>query len=129
MKLKELVPPLELCKLIPAGEFEQSALCWIDKEHAAVLPTDIASEQQPFIELRRYTIQGDEIPAPTLQEIIAELPPTDSCVGYFCIYQGDNEWSIGDCELDLYMKNGTEDSNPATAALQVWLKLKGNEIQ
>lgn len=28
-KLIEIVPPLELCKQIPAGEFENSALAWL----------------------------------------------------------------------------------------------------
>lgn len=60
--LTELVPPLELCKLIPAGEFEESTFCWIGKGHSAILPTDIEVEQKPFVELRRYTMQGDENP-------------------------------------------------------------------
>lgn len=29
-KLENIVPPLELCKFIPAGEFEESALVWRD---------------------------------------------------------------------------------------------------
>ena len=29
MELKDLVPPLELCKLIPEGEFSESALCYV----------------------------------------------------------------------------------------------------
>ena len=28
-ELKDIVPPLELCKLIPAGEFEKSVLVWV----------------------------------------------------------------------------------------------------
>ena len=27
--LKSIVPPVELCKQIPAGEFEDSALVWV----------------------------------------------------------------------------------------------------
>ena len=27
--LKSIVPPLELCKQIPTGEFEDSALVWV----------------------------------------------------------------------------------------------------
>lgn len=30
--LKSIVPPLELCKRIPAGEFEDSALVWKKSE-------------------------------------------------------------------------------------------------
>ena len=30
-ELKDIVPPLELCKLIPAGAFEDSALVWRER--------------------------------------------------------------------------------------------------
>ena len=30
-KLESIVPPLELCKQIPAGEFEDSALVWRER--------------------------------------------------------------------------------------------------
>lgn len=119
MKLEDLVPPLNLCKKIPAGEFEGSALIWMNGS--------LSANFDNFDNIFPPSIQRNTFPAPTLQEIMAELPPTDSCVGYFCIYKGDNEWSIGDCELDLYVKNGTESSNPAASALKVWLKLKGIE--
>lgn len=33
MTLEKLVPPLELCKLIPAGEFADSALAWFSNYH------------------------------------------------------------------------------------------------
>lgn len=114
MNLEDLVPPLELCKLIPQGEFEDSAFCWIDKGHSCVLPTDIIyPEPSPFIELRRYTIQGDEIPAPTLQEIMKKLPRTvkiDFIGEQFHIYND--------------VKNGYGVSNvsPVIAALTLWLK-------
>ena len=29
-KLEKIVPSLELCKKIPAGEFKDSALVWVD---------------------------------------------------------------------------------------------------
>lgn len=127
--LTDLVPPLELCKKIPAGEFEDSAFCWIGKGHSAILPTDIAIKQKPFVELRRYTIQGDEIPAPTLKEIMSELSLCDERgdTGWFCLVEA-TDWSIGNCECDLYVKNGTENKSPEAAALKLWLKLKGIEV-
>ena len=33
MKLEDLVPPLELCKLIPAGEFADSAFGHFDADY------------------------------------------------------------------------------------------------
>lgn len=69
MKLEELVPPLELCKLIPEGEFEDSALMWVEDVHPTLTP---------FVEPRRYILlEDEEIPAPTLEEIMEKLP---SCV-------------------------------------------------
>jgi hypothetical protein len=40
-ELKNLVPDLELCKLIPQGEFEDSVLVWID--HRDVYPEENAN--------------------------------------------------------------------------------------
>ncbi len=117
MTLEDLVPPVELCKLIPAGEFEDGALMWFSNYHFGGW----------HIEKRElavaFTDNGELYPAPTLQEIMVELPPGDT--DCFCCYQGDSQWSMGACERDLYVKNGTEDSNPAAAALKVWLEMKG----
>lgn len=127
MKIEELVPPIDLCKKIPAGEFADSALCWVDKGHACVLPDCvIPPEQHPFVELRRYTIQGDEIPAPTLQDLIIAL----SDISYYSIkiYEVFNEWNV-ECLVEYGERFVSADSsyNPATAALKLWLKLKGVE--
>lgn len=118
-KLETLVPPLELCKKIPAGEFEDSAFCWIDKGCTCVLPVDVMfPARPPFIELRRYTIQGDEIPCPTLQEIMVALPPC-TC------YRLTDDWRVG--LINDYYFSGIKSTNPTTAALKLWLKLKGIE--
>lgn len=106
MKLKDLVPPLELCKLIPEGEFEDSAM--------------IRCDRKPYI-LRREWIRKDAgrkdnvFPAPTLQEILEDLPQGVEL-------SRDSEWF---CSLD--MTNEYYEKTPATAALKVWLKLKGIE--
>jgi hypothetical protein len=138
MSIENLVPPLELCKLIPAGEFEDSAFCWIDKEHSAVLPTEIAIEPQPFVELRRYTIHGDEIPAPTTDEILAECKDIHRVLNPTVWWQGTwktdcainkSDKLIEECLEDADFNDldivETQDDNAATAALKLWLKLKG----
>lgn len=118
--LDDLVPPLDLCKRIPAGEFADSAFCWIDVGHTCVLPIDvIPPERHPFIELRRYTIQGDEIPAPTLAEILEKLPSH---------YKVRMKYSR-DEKLVFSVFAGEEierDMNAASAALKVWLNLNAN---
>jgi hypothetical protein len=109
-KLEELVPPLELCKLIPEGEFEDSAFCWIDTVHST------------FVELRRYTIKGDDyIPAPTLEEIMKELKRDYCKVGVSIRY----DWC---CYIvDEFGNDMTESDNSeaVVSALKLWLKLKG----
>jgi hypothetical protein len=72
MNLKNLVPPLELCKLIPAGEFADSALVW-------ETPSSSFPEDQKFhVFIRRRNVfmhNKDMIPAPTLQEILEDGDP------------------------------------------------------
>lgn len=66
-KLEELVPPWELCKLIPEGEFEDSALIWING-NVIVRVADIPNTFPP-------SMRKNIFPAPTLEEIMKELPP------------------------------------------------------
>lgn len=118
MKLEDLVPPPELCKKIPAGGFEDSCF--------------LRFGDKPYIIVERRLIRkgvgkkDGVYPAPTVQEIMAELPDNNGCTAWFCLLDC-GEWGIGNCERDLHIKNGTEDSNPAAAALKVWLKTKGIE--
>lgn len=61
-KLKNLVPPVDMCKRIPAGEFEDSALVWV-----------YGNTQNPdevFVEPRRYAIDNTHCPSPTLEEVL-----------------------------------------------------------
>jgi hypothetical protein len=116
MKIEELVPPLEICKKIPAGEFAGSVLCWIDTAHSGVLPDLVVPpKQHPFVELRRYTIQGDEIPAPTLQEIM-------STMSHCRVYKKTNG-----CFIAVHEKIRITHMDGATAALKLWFKNKGIE--
>lgn len=120
MKLEKLVPPLELCKLIPAGEFEDSVLAWID--HRDVYPEENAN---PSVVVRKIawaaTSKKGVYPAPTLQEIMAELPACD-CYRFF----DKNEWTV--LLVNGPVDDGVKSDNPAAAALRLWLKLKGVDI-
>ena len=110
--LKELVPDFELCKQIPPGEFEDSALAWY-----VPADTDFPEYGDPSVINRSRawaaTSERGVYPAPTLQEILAEIP--DVTVNY----DGRGRWAVqailpsrayGDCN-----------ANPATAALKLWL--------
>lgn len=116
MNLKDLVPPLNLCKKIPAGEFEDSTLVWAGKDDLEVFPR---------YEKQVIPIGWTKIPAPTLKEILRATTPGDT--GVFCSHEGDGMWNMGDCERDLYVNNGYEGENPEELALRWWFELKGIE--
>ena len=82
--LEKIVASLELCKLIPAGEFEDSALVWVYDDVVGFLCRTSGCEQIHKKEWqlehnhpRKIAIRrkcGQEIyPAPTLEEIITSL--------------------------------------------------------
>ena len=114
--LESLVPPLDLCKQIPAGAFEDSVLVWFGvKNH------DSTMEVVPRLELggtcKMFLKKGIRVlfPAPTLQETLYKLRNLS-------IYN-EIEW-IADCKLDpeTWLKT-CKDANPANAALKLWFEL------
>ncbi len=121
MILKELVPPLELCKKIPAGEFADCALVWR-------VPNCSFPQEDEFFEIHERDkceswMKDKQIPAPTLKEILRATQPGD--VGVFCSHQGDGDWSVGDSEHDLYVKNGFNSKSPEELSLKWWFEQKG----
>ena len=105
-KLESLVPPQELCKLIPAGEFEDSCFVRIGED------TIILRSNVRVVSGR----QDDIYPAPTLQEII-------TAIGQYEIFGFGERFSImqGDvCVL--------KQKSKTTAALKLWLQLKEIEV-
>ena len=112
MKIAELVPDIELCKLIPWGEFRDSIFVHnIDDIGTYILWT----------REDRILSEGWHIyPAPTLQETMEKLP---SCV----CYRMNEEWSVG--LVNDSAENAIKDSSGATAALKLWLKLKRIDVQ
>ena len=122
MKLEDLMPPLELCKQIPAGEFADSALAWM------VLPDGSLHPVFPII-ARNATLPDDDlIPAPTLEEILREMAKYPhrfnnlTCDAY-------EEMDFGVTAFVPYRgKPGStlteyRDGSGATAALKLWLEV------
>lgn len=101
--LKSIVPPLELCKRIPAGEFEDTALVWIDG--------NTQNPDEVFVEPRRYAIDGTFIPAPTLDEIL----------------EGIGEVETWDTMTIARITNGKQ--SLTTNTMKRWFKLKGIEVE
>lgn len=124
MTLEDLVPPLELCKKIPEGMFKNTVLVWWG---ACVYPRIKPGGGMHMDEIWH---KRDAVPAPTLQEILAALPPYGKnekilacCVPDWADFDArvfGEHWRVGytgDCSIN--------DTTPATAALKLWLKLKG----
>lgn len=124
-QLQDLVPPLVLCKKIPAGEFEKSCLYW-DRMGVfafAVFPRECGDCPSFGVSPSNENIY----PAPTLQEILLEIEKASG----WCptAYRLNGYWTV-DCQDDKDdimndVMEQTDPDNPATAALKLWLKLKG----
>ena len=119
--LESIVPPLELCKQIPAGEFEDSSLVWVYDDVVGFLCRTSGCEQihkkewqlehnhPRKIAIRRKS--GHEIfPAPTLAEILESIGEVET-------------W---DTMTMNRITNGKQ--NLTTNALKRWFKVKGIEV-
>lgn len=101
--LKSIVPPLELCKQIPEGEFEDSALVWVD-----------GNTQNPcivFVEPRRYAIDNTHRPAPTLEEVLEAIGKVEN-------------WDTATITRPIGVNTKIVDT-----ALKQWFKVKGVKIE
>lgn len=120
--LESIVPPVELCKQIPAGEFEDSALVWVYDDVVEFLCRTSGCEQIHKKEWqleqnhpRKIAIRrkcGQEIyPAPTLAEILESIG-------------GVETWDT----MTIYrITNGKQ--NLTTNTLKRWFKVKGIEVE
>ena len=110
--LESIVPPLELCKQIPAGEFEDSALVWdihgkFDKWHVEKR----VKRSVRFGDYGRMSPPHADIPAPTLEEILESIG-------------GIETW---DTMTIARITNGKQ--SLTTNTLKRWFKLKGIEVE
>lgn len=133
--LEKIVASLELCKLIPAGEFEDAALAWVYDDVVGFLCRTSGCEQIHKKEWqlehnhpRKIAIRrkcGQEIyPAPTLAEIWRELRNLS-------VNKIDGVLRLS-CEInpdETFYETARDDNNVTSAALRLWLKLKGIELK
>lgn len=129
-KLKDIVPPLELCKMIPKGEFADSTLVWsLVGTHYC---EDGMFDEIGVITRSRGRQTNIQFPAPTLAEILDELPTVwnnrflvmldvtnkgkGHQIGYARLIDG-----VLDSDGDFCI----QDLNPAIAALWLWFRVKG----
>lgn len=131
--LEKIVASLELCKLIPAGEFNDTALVWVYDDVVGFLCRTSGCEQIHKKEWqlehnhpRKIAIRrkcGQEIyPVPTLAEIWRELRNLsvnvmDGAITVSCRIDPDETRS----------ETARDDNEVTAAALRLWLRVKGIE--
>lgn len=100
--LKSIVPPLELCKQIPVGEFEDTALVWVYDMAALgkVMPRGMVQFEGTWM-----------IAAPTLGEILDEMERVES-------------WDTATITRPIGVNARIVDT-----ALKRWFKVKGIEVK
>ena len=127
-KLEELVPPLELCKLIPKGEFEDTALLWeavVDMNTGETVNTHIVPRPSrtgcnPFV-YHEIAKEFHLYPAPTLEEILQELFFISHGFDLACFWDGG--WHVKTNEGEKF-----SGISPVCGALKLFLELKGIEV-
>lgn len=123
-KLESIVASLELCKLIPAGEFNDSALVWRERI-GNISRDDWVKFRAP--EDISYKVESAEVnyfPAPTLAEIRRELRNLsvnviDGAITVSC--RIDPEKTLSETARD--------DNDVTAAALRLWLRVKEIEVE
>lgn len=117
MNPEQLVPPLKLCKQIPRGAFANSALVWWGMCVYPRIHPDGARYGEPY---RR----SGSFPAPTLAEILEEIDPSFDANITVTYHFG--QWKV---EHRHYPREGvgSDNDNPATAALKLWLEVNRKE--
>lgn len=112
---EKIVASLELCKLIPAGEFEDTALVW---RYDRICGFICLMSGHPD-ETARLRNDGMIYPAPTAEEIMEKLDePT--------LWRSDDGKCRCFCNGHVSAQKG---GTIADAALRLWLKVKGIELK
>ena len=105
--LESIVPPLELCKQIPAGEFEDSALVW-EKSEKYFQATEIIDYEYKVV--ARDESKGG-FPAPTLEEVLEAIGKVEN-------------WDTATITRPIGVNARIVDT-----ALKRWFKVKGINIE
>lgn len=122
-KLEKIVASLELCKLIPAGEFEDTALVWRERIGNISRDDRVKFRAPEDISYKVESAEVNYFPAPTLAEIRRELRNLsvnviDGAITVSC--RIDPEKTLSETARD--------DNDVTAAALRLWLMVKGIEV-
>lgn len=105
--LESIVPPVELCKQIPEGEFEDSALVW-EKSEKYFQATEIIDYEYKVV--ARDESKGG-FPAPTLEEVLEAIGKVEN-------------WDTATITRPIGVNTRIVDT-----ALKRWFKVKGVKIE
>ncbi len=122
--LEKIVASLELCKLIPAGEFEDSALVWRERIGNISRDDRVKIREPEDISYKVESAEVNYFPAPTLEEIRWELLNLSVAVYENTI--------VASCKIDpetWVSETVNPGEHDADAALRLWFKLKGIEVE
>lgn len=122
--LEKIVPLLNLCKQIPAGEFEDSALEWMLDNNICGKKMWLIVNNSPGGNAYRRKLGYEIYPAPALAEIRRELRNLS-------IYVIDGTITVS-CQInpeDTIWETARDENDVTAAALRIWLKLKGIEVK
>lgn len=119
--LEKIVASLELCKLIPAGEFEDTALVWMYRPALKGISDTLFMVD---MRVKAEYLKREMYPAPTLADIWRELRNLsvnvmDGAITVSCKINPD----------DTLYETARDDNNVTTAALRLWLRMKGIEVK
>ena len=112
--LESLVPPLELCKQIPTGKFEDSALVWRWNGKSGAI-------------FARAGYPNETYPAPTLAEILIAEPKIAGIFRYDPDKKLQKVIWVAEYLSEKCGPVWIHDETPATAALKLWLELEGGK--
>ena len=123
--LEDLVPPLELCEEIPFPKFENSVFVWDRINQWILQRTEIDYNDEE---------DGFYVPAPTLQEILEDLPTEiKEETRYLTMYDVRNKergFQFGYTAFNLAKKKVDQsrifcakDDNAVISALKLWMKI------
>lgn len=132
--LKSIVPPVELCRMIPAGEFGDSTLVYrFDHQQAGKMFPETNEDERFFYVEEREMVEFAQrnmvnpppmFPAPTLEEIRRKLRNLS-------IVPGDEVIHV-ECKIDpeTHVSEIAVNENDVTAAaLRIWFKVKGINLE
>ena len=105
--LESIVPPVELCKQIPEGEFEDSALVW-EKSEKYFQATEIINYEYKVV--ARDESKGG-FPAPTLEEVLEAIGKVEN-------------WDTATITRPIGVNTRIVDT-----ALKRWFEVKGVKIE